>query len=190
MAEAVYGAASQASAVSPRRSPELVGLSSNLEFPRARQSGDPMIFDRLEYAKLYHGLSPGIARGFDYLRTTDLRQLPPGRVEIDGESMFAMVVDEPTRIRSDCKWESHRRYHDIQYVVDGEEVMGFASLDQMRVVEPFKESLDYAFYEGDGQYITVRPGFFALFAPQDVHRPSMAVTTPMRVRKVVIKIEV
>jgi biofilm protein TabA len=149
-----------------------------------------MIVDRLDYANLYVNLSSGITRGFEYLRTTDLQHLPLGRVEIDGESLFAIVVDEPTRSINDCKWESHQRYYDIQYVVDGEELMGFASLDQMCVVEPFENGSDYAFYEGDGQYIAVRAGWFALFAPQDVHRPSIAIERPSRVRKVVIKVKV
>jgi biofilm protein TabA len=148
-----------------------------------------MIFDRLDQAELYRGLSPGIAHAFDYLRTTNLQHLPLGRVEIDGESLFAIVIDEPTRNRSDCKWESHRRYQDIQYVVDGEEVMGFAALDQMSVAEPFENGSDYAFYNGEGQYVTVGAGWFTLFMPHDVHRPSMAVNMPARVRKVVIKVE-
>jgi YhcH/YjgK/YiaL family protein len=148
-----------------------------------------MIIDRLEHADFYHGLGPRFRQAFDYLRSTDLLRLPTGRLAIDGDGLFAIVVDGPTRLKKDCRWEAHRRYHDLQYVASGEEVMGFAPREAMRMIEPFADGEDYAFFEGEGQYVRVGPGHFMIFAPQDVHRPSMAVDdTPAPVRKVVLKV--
>ena len=148
-----------------------------------------MIIDRLEHSDLYQQLGPRFARAFDYLRSADLQALPDGRNEIDGDALFAMVVDAPTKVIKDCRWEAHRRYHDIQYVVAGEELMGFAPMDRMQIAEPFDDTDDYALFEGEGQYVTVAAGQFTVFAPQDVHRPSIAIDDkPAQVRKVVLKV--
>lgn len=150
-----------------------------------------MIIDHISNAALYKPLGSRIGRAFDFLLATQLDDLPTGRVEIDGDDIFAIVADGPTRLPAECRYESHRRYLDIQLVVAGEELMGYAPVSRLQVVEDFTLENDYAFYEGEGVDMLVPAGWFALFMPQDAHRPSMAIDhRPKRVRKVVIKVAV
>ncbi len=149
-----------------------------------------MIIDQLSHADFYQSLGSRFARAMDYLRTEDLSKLPDGRNEIDGDRLFAMVVDEPTRPLDQCLWEAHREYHDVQYVVEGVEQMGYAHIGQMNVSVPYDPAKDAEFFEGAGSMLTVPAGSFVIFTPQDVHKPSVAVGRPASVRKIVMKLAV
>ena len=149
-----------------------------------------MIIDRLDNIQAYASLGPRFAKAIRYLRSTDLDKLPTGRVEIDGDELWALVVDGPTRSRERARYESHQRYHDIQVVTCGREIMGYADVSTMKMVEPFTGDSDYAFYDGEVNDLLVCAGMFVLFTPRDAHCPSLAVDKPNRVRKIVLKVAV
>ncbi len=149
-----------------------------------------MIIDTLENADLYRNLGPHFAKAFDFLRGTDLSSLPDGRNEIDGDDVFAMVVDGPTRRMADALWEAHRNYHDVQLVCEGMEQMGFATLEDLTESTAYDPESDATLYTGEGTMVPVPAGTFVVFAPQDAHMPSIAITEPARVRKVVVKVRV
>lgn len=149
-----------------------------------------MIIDTLDNADLYRNLGPRFAKAFDFLRNTDLSTLPDGRNEIDGEEVFAMVVDGPTRRMADAAWEAHLNYHDIQFVTEGMEQMGFANVEDLAVTKAYNADADAALYTGEGTMVPVPAGTFVVFAPQDGHMPSVAITEPTRVRKIVVKVKV
>lgn len=47
---------------------------------------------------------------------------------------------------------------------------------------------DISFYEGAAtDYLTVKPGMFVIFFPEDAHAPGV---TPEKVRKVIVKVHV
>ncbi|MGE0755876.1 MAG: YhcH/YjgK/YiaL family protein [Pirellulaceae bacterium] len=146
-----------------------------------------MIVDRLANLELYRGLQPRWIKALEFLRDSDLATLPLGRHDLDGDQLFALVQEYTTRDESQCRWEAHERYCDVQYLVTGEERIGVANIDDLRVTEPYDAAKDVAFFEGDGDAITLRAGTFAIFAPQDVHKPCVHRGSPAAVRKVVIK---
>ncbi len=86
---------------------------------------------------------------------------------------------------------AHRRYLDVQYVAEGTERIGYAPLtEQWKVVEPYDEAKDVAFYDARGDLIEVPAGSFAIFGPQDIHAPGLVGGTLPVVRgvlKVVVK---
>jgi YhcH/YjgK/YiaL family protein len=153
-----------------------------------------MIVDRLENASMYRALGPAIAAAFDYLRQTDFSQVPDGRHELEGERLFAMVQHYQPRPLTEATWEAHRKYLDVQYIVRGIERIGYACLrDGLPVKQPYDAQQDYALYDAKGDFFTVRAGDFAIFAPHDIHAPSIAVATPEdagTVHKVVVKCRV
>ena len=71
------------------------------------------------------GYPKAIVRALDFLKNTDLKALPGGRHEIEGDMMYANVDDVETKLFETTKPESHRNYVDIQFMVSGEENMGF-----------------------------------------------------------------
>ena len=88
------------------------------------------------------------------------------------------------------KWESHNKFVDIQVMIEGEEKMGFAPLETMKVTEQYNEDKDVQILEGTGDYVTARPGSFTMFFPHDAHQPGIAIGQACKVKKVVLKVKV
>lgn len=149
-----------------------------------------MIVDKLVNAAAYRALGPGIAAAFDYLKSQDFSRISPGRYDITGDECFAIVQDYDTVHPEEKRWEAHRRYIDVQYIVSGAERIGYANLDALDVVEHYDEIKDITWLEGSGDFITVNPGTFVVLYPHDAHMPGVAIDGPRTIRKVVVKIAV
>lgn len=148
-----------------------------------------MIYDTIEHAGVYRGISKNLAKALDFLTGTDLKSMPDERVEIDGERVFAFFQRYDTLPAND-RPEAHRRYIDIQYLIEGEELIGIAPLSAMkREVEAHPER-DIWFYEGETVNISIGGGRLAIFFPQDAHAPGIAAGESRPVRKVVVKVAV
>ncbi len=148
-----------------------------------------MIIDQLANAPLYFGLGARFARAFEYLLQTDFNALAPGRYEIQGTDVFALVQAYDTKPRAQGFWEAHRKYSDVQYVVSGVEQMGFTSLAHLQAGD-YDAAKDFVPAQGAVEVVTVRAGSFALFMPQDAHIPGLALDVPQAVKKVVVKVAV
>ena len=146
-----------------------------------------MIVDRLNNLELYRGLAPRWVRALEFLRDADGMSLSLGRHELDGDRLFALVQEYSTKPADQCRWEAHQRYCDVQFLVRGQECIGVANIGEMRVEQPYDSERDVAFFAGEGDIITLRAGSFAIFSPEDVHRPCMVSGPSEPVRKIVVK---
>ena len=146
-----------------------------------------MILDTLENYQLYNAINERIAKGFDFLRTTDLDSLPSGKHDIEGDTIFALVQEYQTKPLEDCKLESHKKYIDIQFVIRGEEMMGVTTQNNQKIIE-VNEEKDYTFYEGTTSLVRVSKGMFTIFFPDDLHQPCVQTESAAEVKKVVIKV--
>lgn len=149
-----------------------------------------MILDQLKNAKLYFSIGERIAKALQYLETTDFSNIEAGKYDIDGDLIYAVVSVYNTKPLSSAKWEAHKRYIDVQYVFSGKEKMGVTSSDKVIPIEEYNIDNDYAIYKGDGNYIYVEEGSFAVFFPSDIHMPGLSVNIPKEVKKVVVKVQV
>ena len=147
-----------------------------------------MIIDKIENATIYKNLGERIKKSFDYITQTDLKNLASGKYEIDGENIFALISEYKTKPESEGKLEAHRKYIDVQYVIDGEELMGYAPLNGQERLDPYKEDNDIVFFKGDKSFTKVSAGMFAVFFPEDVHMPGIASGKSSSVKKLVIKV--
>jgi len=148
-----------------------------------------MIIDRIGNFHLYHAVHPRFKRAFDYIHQINVDTIPAGRYEIDGEAMYALVQEYNTKPKELGTWEAHRRYIDLQYVVQGVEGIGYANINQLTQGE-YDASRDFLPLHGEGDLVTVHSGSFVLLLPEDAHMPGMAIGSPVPVKKVVIKIAV
>jgi len=146
-----------------------------------------MIIDKIENAKLYYNLGMRIKKALDYTRQTDLKNLQPGKYEIEGDNIFALISEYETKTESEGKLEAHRKYIDVQYVIEGEELMGYAPLGNQQILEPYKEENDIIFYSVEKSFTKLSAGMFAIFFPTDVHMPGICVEKMSAVKKLVIK---
>lgn len=149
-----------------------------------------MITDKLERAALYGGLAPRIRTALEWLQATDLNALPVGRVDLDGDNLFALVQEYDTKPRDDGVWEAHRKYIDVQYVVRGRERMGYIPVEVITVTKEYDAEKDYLNGTGNGSFIYAPMGMVFVFWPGDAHMPGMQVDGPEPVRKIVIKVAV
>src|SRR5512141_337932 len=88
-----------------------------------------MIFSSLSQSARYAALHPLFQRAFDYIRDTDLFNMAPGRYNIVGDDLIAIVEQVPAKTKEMARLEAHRRYIDIQLVLDGDETMGWKPLE-------------------------------------------------------------
>lgn len=126
-------------------------------------------------------------KAFAYLRNTNLATVPVGKYPLAGDSVFVSVTYGPDKAFDSTKWESHRKYIDLQYIAAGKEKIGVADVGKATVVMPYNDAKDVANYTAEGTFYVADPSQFFLFFPQDAHRPNIRVEDG-NVRKVVIKI--
>jgi biofilm protein TabA len=129
-------------------------------------------------------------KAFVFLNRKDLDTLSPGMYPIDGKLLYATVGQSVSKDMDKTKWESHRKYIDLQYMIRGKEKIGVAPVAGATVTEPYDESKDIAHYETTGKWYVAEPGIFFLFFPTDAHRPDLKVDTNDPYKKLVIKISV
>ena len=148
-----------------------------------------MLIDNLQNADRYSPLHPDFIGAFAFLRRVDVDRLPNGRHEIDGDRIYAIVSRDQGRGREQSLLEAHRRYIDIQFVVSGEECIGWLPLsDCKRVSSPYNADKDLEFFfDRPATWLVVSPGNFAVFYPEDAHAP-LAAQGP--IHKVVVKVAV
>ena len=146
-----------------------------------------MILDRLEDCDHYRAAQPGFAAAFDFLHRADLAALPDGRVDLDGDRLYALIQRPAGRGRAGARLEIHRQYLDIQYVIAGAEVIGWRSAAETHTAtQPFDESKDIGFFDDPpALWLPVPPGSRAVFFPGEPHAP-LAGAGPLH--KVVIKV--
>lgn len=164
-----------------------------------------MIFDTLANSRRYESLHPLFGKAFDFLSRPDVSGVALGNHELAGADLVAMVQDNALKAEAECRWESHRKFIDIQYVVGGDgahaavEGMGVCPIERLQVERPYDEAKDVAFFvaAAAGEMLPtvtlwVPGGSFAIFFPTDGHRPLVAPAgrAGTVVRKIVMKVRV
>ncbi|MDR2232792.1 MAG: YhcH/YjgK/YiaL family protein [Tannerella sp.] len=130
-------------------------------------------------------------RAFAFLMQTNFKTLPLGRIEL-GEKMYANVDEYFTKPREGALAEAHRKYIDIQYIVEGNEIIDITSLHNMTVTQPYNAEKDIEFGTiNEYTELQASTGRFYIIYPTDAHRPNLQVgNTAEFVRKVVVKVPV
>ena len=149
-----------------------------------------MILDTLDHAGNYAGLHPGLELAFGFLRRTDLDALPDGRIDLDGDRVYALLQSYATKPRGEGKPEAHRRYIDVQALLAGREACGYAAVSENLTIDtPYDGARDFMLFRATAcDFFTLIPGNFAVFFPHDAHQPGCRVGGEAEaVRKVVVK---
>ena len=146
-----------------------------------------MIFDSLKHCGKYAGFE----QAFAFIQKAIAENLPEGRYDIEGDSLYAIVQEYTTKPKGEGKFESHKRYIDIQCMVSGVEVMAVTELSKMKPITAYDEEKDVAFYADYDMAVkaVLEAGEFGIFFPWDAHKPSLAYRdNPSAVKKIVVKI--
>ncbi len=147
-----------------------------------------MIYDHIDQQIRYRACHPGIGTAFDYLLAFN-SATADGKYPIDGDRVFAMVQSYTTSPAEKRKYEAHKKYIDLQYILTGEERIYHLPVSLLTVTEPYNEAKDMAKLTGpDDQALILRPGDFAILFPHDGHKPNCSNGKDRAVRKIVLKI--
>jgi YhcH/YjgK/YiaL family protein len=128
---------------------------------------------------------------FRFLERADLKDLPEGRQEINGDKLFALVTKTVTRSAETAQFEAHRKYIDVHYIMEGQDTTGFAPTEELKVVEPYQEKADIEMFSVPSSYTKLRmyPGRYAVFLPGGGHMPNCHLNGPHSLHKIVVKVE-
>jgi YhcH/YjgK/YiaL family protein len=150
-----------------------------------------MILDRLENASRYFALNAGFAQACDYLRRTDFTNMTPGRNEIDGDRLYVMLNKGFGRGREAVRLEAHRKYIDIQFTITGPDDIGWRPLAMCgQIHTAFDPQKDFGLFSDTPEiWVSVPPGCFTIFFPDDAHAP-MGAPTDCQLLKAVMKVAV
>jgi biofilm protein TabA len=130
-------------------------------------------------------------KAFEFLLSAT-PELEEGKTILDGDNLFAGIDCYETKDRAAAKLETHQKYIDIQMLLSGTECLEVFPKNGLTVSEPYNADKDAEFYEVPESApvrITLEPGQFAVFFPEDAHMPCLTVNeTPRPVQKIVIKL--
>lgn len=152
-----------------------------------------MIKNSLKYTKNYYNLSNKIKLALEYLEKNDLKVFDNGRYDILGDDVYVNVQDYTSKPETQGKWEDHKKYIDIQFMIKGTERIGVGEIDNYQTTEAYDESKDLEFLavaNDNYQFINMNENDFIILYPQDVHMPQIAMNTPSYVKKAVVKISI
>ncbi|HEX2092902.1 MAG TPA: YhcH/YjgK/YiaL family protein [Longimicrobiaceae bacterium] len=150
-----------------------------------------MILDSLDSLDARDAFAPGIQDAVDYLRGLD-PSIADGRHPIRGDDLFALVQTYETGPSTEKRFESHRRYLDVQFLIEGSERILHVPVQLLTPATGYDEDTDLLFYQ-EPRYsssLLLRPGDFAVFHPGDAHKPGCMAGGRHRVRKVVVKVRI
>ena len=153
-----------------------------------KKGNGAMIIDNIDNLHIYYGISKRLDMAFDYIKNCEPSKLELGKFEIDGDNLFILVQEYKAKPMPEGKWEAHKKYIDIQYITSGQELMGYAQLDKLNIIEEYDKDKDILFAEGKGDFFKVCEGSFAIFMPWDAHMPGLTTGDLEDVRKIVVKV--
>src|SRR5687768_3963193 len=110
-----------------------------------------------------------------------------------GSGTFAIEQVYETKNRSEGFFESHRKYIDLQVIVEGEELMEVVDAAFITVNQAYQDERDLITYldAANASHLRLVAGQAAVFFPVDVHMPTLRLNpSASLVRKTVVKIPV
>ena len=150
-----------------------------------------MIVSDLEHITGQVNMTPAMQTAIDYLWKNRGRELPSGKVEIDGKRVIASIQAYETMVIDAPIMEAHRKYIDVQFIMSGEEVIAWTPLERLTLTQPYDETTDNCrgtVPQKDATPIYLCAGQLAVFYPEDGHAPKLAAGKSVPVNKIVVKV--
>ena len=149
-----------------------------------------MIYDNLSNIELYQTFSADIYEGLTFLKQANL-SISNGVYQINPR-VKSIVSEYETKSQNANGYEAHKQYIDIQCILSGIERVACLPIEELQETKPYSEESDCALYSADTilqpSNLILKPGYFAIFFPQDGHMPGLSATSPEHVKKVVVKV--
>ena len=139
------------------------------------------------YAGMFRDVDPQPL--FEWLKAC--RDVPPGqKIDFAGDKLFVKSLRQDTGGREALKWETHREYIDLQYIIGGGEIIEWAPAAKLTPDGGYDEKTDFQFYAPAtaDALLTMKDGLFTFLFPSDGHKPLVFTASDSHVQKVIVKI--
>lgn len=133
----------------------------------------------------YEAVIPGLQEAINFVNALDHR-IPGTYFLKNGKVMLQKGTTHPLE---GSRAEAHKKYLDIQLVLEGSEYCGWESIDELTLDGEFSEDKDVGFYVGTLKPVEITAGVCYVLYPEDGHAPCTHLTTPTEYTKLVIKLE-
>ena len=149
-----------------------------------------MIKNSLEYTKYYYNLSEKIKLGLEFIEKNNLKSFKNGKYNILENDVYVNIQDYQTKLQSEGKWEAHKKYIDIQYIIEGKEKIGIGEIQNFEIIEQYNDENDVEFLKSSAkqEFLLLKENEFVILYPHDVHKPQICVDYPDYVKKAVVKV--
>lgn len=150
-----------------------------------------MIYDKFDHLDLYCPSDSTLYKALQFAAEFDRAQTD-GRYPLDGEIIYALVSSYDTSPREQRRFEAHKKYLDVQVLLEGEECIDVSLDANLPILQEYNETKDIFFVQPPVEYasLVMKPRYFAVFYPQDIHRPNCQLHGQSSVRKIVVKVRV
>ncbi|MBQ1492686.1 MAG: YhcH/YjgK/YiaL family protein [Blautia sp.] len=154
-----------------------------------------MIYGNINVKETGAAFSPTLQKALEIIRTTNTEGMAPGKYPLDGDKLILQINEMTTEPKEARRAEIHRKYIDVQYMIHGKELIGvYPDAGEDEISEDRLESGDIRFYtyrDVPGEVmLPMTDGCYAIFFPEDAHRPGCMMGEPCDVRKIVLKVRV
>ena len=118
------------------------------------------------------------------------QQVENGVYRLRGKDLYVNVEGYTTIPAEEARFESHRKYVDVQFMIEGKEYIEYHPCATLPMSGEYDGEKDLLFHEPaePKARLPMTPGAFAVFFPEDAHRPKVQMGTPAPLRKLVVKI--
>ncbi|OAM26788.1 MULTISPECIES: YhcH/YjgK/YiaL family protein [Eikenella] len=131
-----------------------------------------MITDAIAHAARYAALHPDFPEAIRLLQTLDFARLPDGQIPCANPNIRLFLQTEILRAAEAARPEAHRLHIDIQAPVSAAETYGWIDRGYLKNSSGYHQERDIEFFDCPPQsWLTLTPGEFALFFPNDGHAP-------------------
>ncbi|MDD6896599.1 MAG: YhcH/YjgK/YiaL family protein [Prevotellaceae bacterium] len=147
-----------------------------------------MIVDTLDMLSRYAALNPLLKDVVEYLESHDLNAMKEGKYEIKGQDLFLNITTAEAKTADTAVMETHDVMLDIQIPLSVAETYGYTPRRYLPAAEydEAKDCSKIANLKAD-DFVTCRPGMFAIFFPQDGHAP--CISDEEGIRKAIFKVK-
>ena len=153
-----------------------------------------MIVTDLDNLNKQLAMNPKFERALEFLRREGWRGHPEGTIEIDGKNVYALRHAHVTQVpQGTVPFEGHRKYIDIQCVIEGKETIYWTPTQHLTPTIPYDDAKDIWFSHSprnDATEVVLSLGNLAVFFPEDAHATRQASGQPSQVRKIIVKVAV
>ena len=151
-----------------------------------------MIIDTLANADKYTSIHPLFAKAFEYIKSQNLAEMEIGKFDI-ADGLKAIVAEKVgmTAAESIAKFECHNKNIDIQLCIRGNETIGWKPRSSCTSQKgEYNYEKDVVLYnDAPDMYFNLTDNQFAIFFPEDVHAPMIAIND-QPVKKLVLKVTI